>query len=54
MKQQVGVIVKSDTVDVESAKQNFREDYENVDPSVRKPEKLAFVEKSENGSSFLD
>lgn len=44
MKQQVGIIMAGNGIDVESFKQGFRDEYENVDPKVRKPAKLAFVE----------
>ena len=44
MKQQIGVIVLSETINAEAFKQNFRDEYENVDPKVQKPIKLAFVE----------
>jgi hypothetical protein len=44
MKQQVGVIVLGEGMNVEPFKQSFRDEYETVDPKVRKPIKLAFVE----------
>ena len=44
MKKQVGVIVLGEGLNVEASKQRFRDDFENVDPKVKKPIKLEFVE----------
>jgi hypothetical protein len=44
MKQQLGLIMAGNGINVEAFKQGFRDEHENVDPKDRKPIKLAFVE----------
>ena len=44
MKQQIGVIVLGNGIGAEAFKQKFRDEFENMDPKVQKPIKLAFVE----------
>ncbi len=44
MKQQLGIIMAGNGINVEAFKQGFRDTFENVDTSKQKPMKLAFVE----------
>ena len=44
MKKQIGVIVLGEGLNPEAPMQRFRDEFENVDPKVKKPIKLEFVE----------
>ena len=50
MKKQIGVIVLGGGINPESFKTSFIEDFENVDPIIKKPLKIEFVEGGEEES----
>ena len=57
MKQQIGVIVPDEGMHeagIEARKQGFRDEYENGDPSKKKPMKVEFIDQREDGKRWIE
>ena len=57
MKQQIGVIVPDEGMHeagIEARKQGFRDEYENVDATRRKPMKVEFIDQREDEKRWIE